>query len=115
MNCALPLFRFGLLAFALGLAGFDPAYGQVSSEKAFVTAANHARRCQVDMVDGKVKCAGRAVRSLSAAKELLLPGKLLNAGCNGHGAVWAFAWRAFPSQAPIAVDAETGKLVRCVQ
>ena len=97
--------------------GICPVLAEITQDKARVFAANHGRKCSVDMTDAKVKCRGRPLRSLASAKELISDGKLISngaiGGCNINKAVWAFEWRAFPGQTPILVDAQTGRLVDC--
>ena len=69
------------------------------------------------MMDGQLKCGGRPLRSLTAARTLLGPGTLMKpdepSTCNAGKPTWVFKWRGFPNHAPIAVDAETGKLIEC--
>jgi hypothetical protein len=93
------------------------ALSQIAGEKAEIRAANRARTCYVDLSDGQVKCGGRPQRSLSEARKLLAPGSLVKSqelgNCKAPNAVWVFKWRALPSQQPIAVDAETGKVIDC--
>jgi hypothetical protein len=54
---------------------------------------------------------------LAQASELLTPGTLVKASepniCNARGALWLFKWRAFPTQAPIAIEAATGRVIPC--
>ena len=99
------------------LLGANATFAEVAQDKARAIAANHGRRCYVDMADGQVKCRLQALRSLASAQEFLSAGKLVSdgkiRGCNVNKAVWAFEWRAFPEQPPILVDAKTGKLVNC--
>jgi hypothetical protein len=95
----------------------DSALSQIASEKAAIIAANRARTCYVDMADGQLRCGGRPRRSLSEARKLLSPGSLVKAvelrNCPAREAIWSFMWRGFPTQPPIAVDAETGRVIEC--
>ena len=50
--------------------GVCPVLADIARDKARVFAANHGRKCYVDMTDAKVKCHGRPLRSLASAKEL---------------------------------------------
>ena len=97
------------------LAG--PVSAQVAADKAETRAALRARTCFMDLGDGRMKCGGRPLRSLSEARRLLAPGTLVNdpkpGGCNSREAVWSFAWRALPAQPPIRIDARTGAVVEC--
>jgi hypothetical protein len=109
--------KSGALVMAFYFFASSPALPQISGEKAEVVASNHARTCYVEMMDGQLKCGGRPRRSLAAARALLAPGNLAKAyepsPCNVRKPLWIFKWRGFPDQAPIAVDAETGKLIEC--
>ena len=93
------------------------ALSQIASDKAAISAANRARTCYVDLADGQLKCGGRPRRTLAEARKLLTPGSLVTAqelsGCNAREGIWAFKWRGLPTQPPIAVDAQTGKVVEC--
>jgi hypothetical protein len=93
------------------------AFAEISSERAQLFAANRARACYVDMTDGRVRCGGRPQRTLAQASELLTPGTLVKGNeaniCNARGALWLFKWRAFPTQAPIAIEAATGRVIPC--
>jgi hypothetical protein len=93
------------------------AFSEIEGEKAAIVAARHARSCYVEMLDGQLKCGGRPQRSLSAARSLLERGSRARTDvpvtCESTAALWVFKWRGFPDQAPILIDAETGKLVRC--
>ena len=104
-------------ALLLYLLASTSALAEIESDQAAVMAARHARTCYVEMLDGQLKCGGRPQRSLSAARSLLQPGSKTRpgepVGCNIMTPVWVFKWRGFPDQAPILVDANTGKLVRC--
>jgi hypothetical protein len=99
------------------LLASTPTLPETSREQAEVVAARQARTCYIEMMDGQLKCGGRPQRSLSAARALLGPGTLARPGepptCKASKPTWVFKWRGFPDQAPIAVDAETGKLVEC--
>jgi hypothetical protein len=88
--------RWAFLFLAVYLLASTPALPETSREAAEVVAARHARTCYVEMVDGQLKCGGRPRRALAAARALLGPGR-----------------RGLPNQAPIGVDAETGKLIEC--
>ena len=94
-----------------------PALTETSRETAEVVAARHARTCYVEMMDGKLKCGGRPRRSLADARALLGPGTLAKpdepSTCKAGKPTWVFKWRGFPDQAPIVVDARTGKLIEC--
>ena len=107
----------GGLFLAVYLLPATPALAETSRETAEVVAARHARTCYVEMMDGQLKCGGRPRRSLAAARTLLGPGTLVKPDepsiCRASKPTWMFKWRGFPDQAPIAVDAETGKLVEC--
>jgi hypothetical protein len=102
---------------AVYLLAATPALAETSGEAAEVAAARHARTCYVEMMDGQLKCGGRPRRSLAAARALLEPGILAKPNepstCKASKPTWLFKWRGFPNQAPIAVDAETGKLIEC--
>ena len=106
-----------ILTICSWLLSIGPAFAEITQDKARVYAANHGRKCSVDMADGQVKCQGRPLRTLAEAKELLSDGKLVSDGtisdCNINKTVWVFEWRAFPKQTPILVDAKTGRLVSC--
>ena len=90
---------------------------QMASDKAGIVAANRARTCYVDMADGELKCGGRPRRSLAEARGLLTPGALVKAeefrSCPAREAIWIFKWRGLPTQPPIAVDAQTGRVIEC--
>ena len=105
------------LFLAVYLLAATPALAETSRETAEVVAARHARTCYVEMMDGQLKCGGRPRRSLAAARTLLEPGTLEKPDepsiCRATKPAWMFKWRGFPDQAPIAVDAETGKLIEC--
>ena len=108
----------GGLFLAVYLLAATPALAETSREAAEVVAARHARTCYVEMMDGQLKCGGRPRRSLAAARTLLGPGTLVvkpdePSNCRASKPTWIFKWRGFPDQAPIAVDAETGKLIEC--
>jgi hypothetical protein len=109
--------KSGALAVTIYLLTSAPAWPQMSSEKAEVAAARRARTCYVEMMDGQLKCGGRPQRSLAAARALLGPGTFAKAdepsACHPGKAVWVFKWRGFPNQAPIVIDAQTGKLIEC--
>ena len=109
--------KSGALAMTICLLVSAPARPQMSSDKAEVAAARRARTCYVEMMDGQLKCGGRPRRSLADARALLAPGTLAKPNesptCNAGKPTWLFKWRGFPAQAPIAVDAETGKLIEC--
>jgi hypothetical protein len=93
------------------------ALSQIGSDRAAIRAANRARTCFVDMADGQLKCGGRPLRSLAEARALLTPGALAKPeelrDCKAGEAVWIFKWRSLPTQPPIAVDAQTGKVIEC--
>jgi hypothetical protein len=93
------------------------ASSQSESEKAEIRAASRARTCYVDLADGQLKCEGRPRRSLAEARKLLAPGSLVKAqefrNCKAREAVWVFRWRGLPTQPPLTVDAQTGKLIEC--
>ena len=93
------------------------ALSEIAEDTAAIRAANRARTCYVDLFDGRLKCRGRPQRSLAEARKLLTPGSLLKpqelGNCKARGGVWTFKWRALPTQPPIAVDADTGKVVDC--
>ena len=107
----------GGLFLAVYLLAATPALAETSREAAEVVAARHARTCYVEMMDGQLKCGVRPRRSLAAARTLLGPGTLVKPAepstCRASKPTWMFKWRGFPDQAPIAVDAETGKLIEC--
>jgi hypothetical protein len=98
------------------LVAATPGLAETSRDAAEVAAARHARTCYVEMMDGQLKCGGRPRRSLADAR-LLGPGTLAKAeessACNAGKPTWVFKWRGFPDQPPIAVDAQTGKLIEC--
>ena len=102
-------------AACLLLPGF--ALSQVADDKAAVMAANRARTCYLDLSDGQLKCGRRPQRSLSEARKLLAPGSLVKSqelsNCKARDGVWVYKWRALPTQPPIAVDADTGKVINC--
>jgi hypothetical protein len=102
---------------ALSLLAATPAVPETSREAAEVVAARNARTCYVEMLDGQIKCGGRPRRTFAEARALLGPGTLAKADepgpCHVAKPIWMFRWRGFPDQAPIAVDAETGKLTTC--
>jgi hypothetical protein len=108
--------KLGALAGAACLLP-GPALSQITADKAAIWAANRARTCYVDLSDGQLKCGRRPLRLLSEARELLLPGSLVKSqdlsNCKARNAVWVFKWRALPNQPPVAVDADTGKVVDC--
>ena len=99
------------------LLAATPAMPETSREAAEFAAARHARTCYVEMMDGQLKCGGRPRRPFAAARALLGPGSLAKteepSTCKAGKQIWVFRWRGFPDQAPIAVDAETGKLIEC--
>jgi hypothetical protein len=105
--------KSGMPAAVVYILTLTPTFSQISSDRAFVVAANFARTCYVEMLDGQIKCGGRPQRSLSSAKTLLSPGRLVEGGepsiCNTSKTIWVFKWRAFPEKAPVIVDAQTGK------
>jgi hypothetical protein len=107
----------GALFLTVYLLAATPALPEISRETAEVVAARHARTCYVEMMDGQLKCAGRPRRSLADARALLGPGTLAKpdepSTCKLGRSTWIFKWRGFPDQAPIGVDAETGKLIEC--
>ena len=109
--------RTGALILTACLLASNAALAETQLEQAEVVAARHARTCYVEMVDGRVKCGGRPRRSFAAARALLAPGTLAKANerptCNAGKPTWVFKWRGFPDQTPLAVDAETGKLIEC--
>jgi hypothetical protein len=109
--------KTGALFLTAYLLASTPALSETSREAAEVVAARHARTCYVEMMDGQLKCGGRPRRSLAAARALLGPGTLAKPNepptCNAGKPTWLFKWRGFPDQAPIGVDAETGKLIEC--
>jgi hypothetical protein len=109
--------KTGALFLTTCLVAATPALSETSREAAEVVAARHARTCYVEMMDGQLKCGGRPRRSLADARALLGPGTLVKPNerpaCNAGKSTWVFKWRGFPDQAPIAVDAETGKLIEC--
>jgi hypothetical protein len=92
-----------------------PVRSEIAADKAAMWAANRARTCYVDLSDGLLKCGGRPLRSLLEARKLLIPGSLVKsqelANCKARREVWVFKWRALPTQPPIAVDADTGKVL----
>ena|SRR3712207_4038791 len=93
------------------------ALSQIAEDKAAIRAANRARTCYVDLADGRLRCGGRPQRSLAEARKLLAPGSLVKSqelgDCKARDGVWVFKWRALPTQPPMVVDADTGKLVDC--
>jgi len=109
--------RNGALFLKAYLLASNPALAHTPLQQAEVVAARHARTCYVEMLDGRLKCGGRPQRSFAAARALLAPGTLARANerptCNAGKPTWVFKWRGFPDQTPIAVDAETGKLIEC--
>jgi hypothetical protein len=109
--------KTGTLFLTVYLLALTPALPETSREEAEVVAARHARTCYVEMMDGQLKCGRRPRRSLAAARTLLGPGTLAKpdepSTCKTRKPIWVFRWRGFPDQAPIAVDAETGKLIEC--
>jgi hypothetical protein len=109
--------KTGALSLTVCLLASTPALPEASREEAEVVAARRARTCYVEMMDGRLKCGGRPQRSLAAARALLGPGTLAKpdepSTCKASKPTWVFKWRGFPDQAPIAVDAETGKLIEC--
>jgi hypothetical protein len=109
--------KTGALFLTIYLLASTPALPETSREAAEVVAARHARTCYVEMMDGQLKCGGRPRRSLAAARALLGPGTLEKpdepSTCNAGNPIWVFKWRGFPDQAPIAVDAKSGKLIEC--
>jgi hypothetical protein len=111
-KCYLPV-----IALLFWVLNINSTYAEFAQDKAHAVAANYARRCDVDMADGQVKCGVRPLRTLVSARGLLTNGKLVGngeiSGCTVNKTVWAFEWRAFPKQTPILVDANTGKLVSC--
>jgi len=109
--------KSGALFVAVHVLASTAALSETSREEAEVVAARHARTCYVEMMDGQLKCGRRALRSLAAARALLSPGALAKPDepslCSGGKAVWTFKRRGFPGQAPITVDAGTGKVIEC--
>jgi len=109
--------KTGALFLTAYLLAATPALSETSREEAEVAAARQARTCYVEMMDGQLKCGGRPRRSLADARALLGPGTLAKPNesptCNAGKPTWLFKWRGFPAQAPIAVDAATGKLTEC--
>jgi hypothetical protein len=109
--------KTGALFLTAYLLAATPALPETSREEAEVVAARQARTCYVEMMDGQLKCGGRPRRSLADARALLGPGTLAKPNesptCNAGKPTWLFKWRGFPNQAPIAVEAETGKLIEC--
>jgi hypothetical protein len=109
--------KTGGVFLAVYLLAATPALPETSREAAEVVAARHARTCYVEMMDGQLKCGGRPLRSLAAARTLLGPGTLAKGDepltCKANKPTWLFKWRGFPNQPPIGVDAETGKLIEC--
>jgi hypothetical protein len=93
------------------------ASSQSASDKAEIRAASRARTCYVDLADGQLKCGGRPQRSLAEARKLLAPGSLVESqelrNCKAQEAVWVFKWRGLPTQPPLTVDAQTGKVIEC--
>jgi hypothetical protein len=102
---------------AVSLLAPTPPLAETSREAAEVVAARHARTCYVEMLDGQLKCGGRPRRTFAEARALLAAGTLAKADepgpCRVAKPIWMFKWRGFPDQAPVAVDAETGKLTAC--
>jgi len=92
-----------------------PVLSQVSNEKALVIASNFARTCYIDMLDARLKCGGRPLRTLSSAKALLSSGRLAKGDepglCDPSKATWIFQWRAFPEKPSVIVDGYSGKLM----
>jgi hypothetical protein len=109
--------KTGTIFLTIYLLAATPALPETSREAAEVVAARHARTCYVEMMDGQLKCGGRPRRSLADARALLGPGTLAKpdepSTCKAGKPTWLFKWRGFPDQAPIAVDAQTGKLIEC--
>jgi hypothetical protein len=109
--------KTGAIFLTVYLLAATPALPETSREAAEVVAARHARTCYVEMMDGQLKCGGRPRRSLAAARALLGPGTLAKpdepSTCKAGKPTWVFKWRGFPNQAPIVVDAQTGKLMEC--
>jgi hypothetical protein len=93
------------------------ASSQTQSDKAEIRAASRARTCYVDLADGQLKCGGRPRMSLAEARKLLAPGVLVKSeelrNCKAREAVWVFKWRGLPTQPPLTVDAQTGKMMEC--
>jgi len=102
---------------AISLLLTGSALSQIASDRAAIRAANRARTCFIDMADGQLKCGGRPLRSLAEARQLLTPGALVKPeelrDCKAGEAIWIFKWRGLPTQPPIAVDAQTGRVVEC--
>src|SRR5215208_6865075 len=109
--------KSGALFVAVYVLASTAALSETSREEAEVVAARHARTCYVEMMDGQLKCGGRPRMSFAAARALLGPGTLAKpdepSTCKAGKPTWVFKWRRFPDQAPIAVDAQTGKLIEC--
>ena len=109
--------KTGALFLTACLVASTPTLSETSREAAEVVAARHARTCYVEMMDGQLKCGGRPQRSLAAARALLGPGTFAKAdepsACHSGKPIWVFKWRGFPNQAPIVIDAQTGKLIEC--
>ena len=109
--------KSGSLAPTIDFLMSAPARPEMSTDKAEVAAARHARTCYVEMMDGQLKCGGRPQRSLAAARALLGPGTFAKAdepsACHAGKPIWVFKWRGFPNHAPIVIDAQTGKLIEC--
>src|SRR3954453_24058177 len=109
--------KSGALAVTIYLLMPAPAWPQMSSDKAEVAAARRARTCYIEMMDGQLKCGGRPQRALAAARALLGPGTFAKpdepSACQVGNPVWMFKWQGFPNQAPIVVNAQTGKMVAC--
>ncbi len=110
--------RFWKLGALVGAACLIPpgsALSQVASDNAAIRAANRARTCYVDLVDGQLRCGRRPLRSLAEARKFLAPGTLVKSqelkNCKVRDSAWVFKWRAFPNYPAIVVDAETGKVV----
>jgi len=108
--------KTGALCLTVQLLASTLALAETSREQADV-AARHARTCYIEMMDGQLKCGGRPQRSLAAARALLGPGTFAKAdepsACQVGNSVWMFKWQGFPNQAPIVVNAQTGKMVAC--
>jgi hypothetical protein len=109
--------KSGALFLTVAVLAPSSALAEISNERALLFAANRARTCYVEMTNGRIKCGGRPQRKLAEASELLTLGTLVKGDepniCNARTPVWLFKWRAFPTQAPIAVDATTGRVIEC--